>query len=290
MSDNATTRRSILGFGATGGAAIALAAVAAAPSAAEAQGAPADTLEEIRKRGTLRVGVAQGEPWFFKDTATNEWHGIGWGVGQYLAKELGVTLTPVETTWGNAVAGLQAGQFDVMFVLDPTPGRSLAVDFPVQPLLYYAQGVLAKDGLDATQWENLNKPEVRIGVPLGSAMDREVTNRLPNASIQRFPNQDEATAAFAANRVDAVALFHPALVMLQGRLKRGTVVLPQPHRVSSTSAGVQRVADKTWRDWLGLALGFMYTTGQTQAIYEQYLAYRNIDPKTAPAVMREMWN
>ncbi|WP_085026396.1 transporter substrate-binding domain-containing protein [Ensifer aridi] len=288
MSDQINTRRRFLGFGAVGGAALAIAA--AAPLPAHSQDNAGDTLQRIRDSGELRIGVAQGEPWFFKDTATNEWHGIGWGVGTYLANELGVKPVPVETTWGNAVAGLQAGQFDVMFVLDPTPARSLAIDFPVQPLFYYAQGVLAKDGLDASKWDNLNKPEVRIGVTLGSAMDREVTKRVPKATIQRFPNQDEATAAFAANRIDAVALFHPALVMLQGRLKRGTVVLPQPYRVSSTSAGVQRVADKTFRDWLGLAMGFMYTTGQTQAIYEEYLNYRGIDPKTAPAVMREMWN
>ncbi|TKV70766.1 transporter substrate-binding domain-containing protein [Rhizobium sp. AU243] len=288
MSEQNNTRRTFLGLGAAGTAA--LAALAAVPGKAQSQEGSDDTLQRIRKSGELRIGVAQGEPWFFKDTATNEWHGIGWGVGTYLANELGVKPVAVETTWGNAVAGLQADQFDVMFVLDPTPARSLAIDFPVQPLFYYAQGVLAKDGLDASKWDNLNKPEVRIGVTLGSAMDREVTKRVPNATIQRFPNQDEATAAFAANRIDAVALFHPALVMLQGRLKRGTVVLPQPYRVSSTSAGVGRVADKTFRDWLGLAMGFMYTTGQTQAIYEEYLNYRGIDPKTAPAVMREMWN
>lgn len=288
MSEQINSRREFLAFGAAGGAA-ALGLAVAAPDGAQAQ-EDTDTLKRIIDSGELRIGVAQGEPWFFKDSDTNEWHGIGWGVGTYLANELGVKPVAVETTWGNAVAGLQAGQFDVMFVLDPTPARSLAVDFPVQPLFYYAQGVLAKDGLDASKWDNLNKPEVRIGVTLGSAMDREVTKRVPNATIQRFPNQDEATAAFAANRIDAVALFHPALVMLQGRLKRGSVVLPQPYRVSSTSAGVQRVADKTFRDWLGLAMGFMYTTGQTQAIYEEYLNYRGIDVKSAPAVMREMWN
>ncbi len=286
MTDTTTTRRGIVGLGAAGGAALALAA--AATSSAQAQDT-GDSLQKIRNSGELKIGVAQGEPWFFKDTATNEWHGIGWGVGAYLAKELGVKPVPVETTWGNSVAGLQAGQFDVMFVLDATPARAIAVDFPVQPLFYYAQGVLVRDGIDASKWENLNKPEVRIGVPLGSAMDREVTNGLPKATIQRFPNQDEAAAAFAANRIDVVALFHPALVMLQGRLKRGKVVLPQPYRVSATSAGVRRLADKTFRDWLGLAMGFMYTTGQTQAIYEQYLNYRGIDPKTVPAVMRELW-
>jgi polar amino acid transport system substrate-binding protein len=285
MDEQSTTRRGLLGLGAAGGAAMMIAA-AGAPAKADAS---AGTLQRIRDSGALRIGVAQGEPWFYKDPRTNEWHGIGWGIGEALARELGVKPTPVETTWGNSVAGLQAGQFDVMFVLDPTPARALAVDFPVQPLLYYAQGLLVRDGLAAAKWDDLDKPEVRIGVVLGSAMDREITTHVSKASIERFPNQDEATAAFVANRVDGVALFHPALVILQGKVKRGSVVLPEPFRVSSTSAGVPRDADKSWRDWLGLAMGFMYTTGVTQDIYVDYLNYRGLDAGKAPAVMRELW-
>jgi polar amino acid transport system substrate-binding protein len=61
-------------------------------------------------------------------------------VGKVLAKDLGVKLVPVETTWGNAVAALQAGQIDTMLVLDPTDERRKAADFSDQPFLWYAQG------------------------------------------------------------------------------------------------------------------------------------------------------
>jgi polar amino acid transport system substrate-binding protein len=285
MNEQGTSRRTVIGIGAMGGAAI---LAAAATSSANAQ-AQAGTLQQIRDRGELRVGVAPGEPWFFKDQRSGEWHGIGWGVAVALARELNVKPIPVETTWGNAIAGLQAGQFDVMFVLDATPQRALAVDFPVQPMFYYAQGVLVRDGLPAKAWEDLNKPEVRIGVILGTSPDRDVTARLPKAQIERFPSGDETAAAFQAGRVDAISLFHPALVMLRARVKRGTVVLPGPIRESSTSAGVRRDADKSWRDWLGLAMAYLYTTGETQKIYEEYLKFRGIDPAQAPAVMRELW-
>ena len=240
-------------------------------------------------RGELRVGVAPGEPWFYKDQRSDQWYGIGWGVAVALARDLGVKPVPVETTWGNAVAGLQAGQFDVMFVLDATPQRALAVDFPVQPMFYYAQGLLVRDGLAVRKWEDLDKPEIRIGVILGTAPDRDVTTRLTKAQIERFPSGDETAAAFQAGRVDAISLFHPALVMLRARVKRGTVVLPEPIREFSTSAGVRRDPEKSWRDWLGLSMAYLYTTGETQKIYEEYLKFRGIDPKEAPAVMRELW-
>lgn len=282
MADHTSDRRLLI----AGGLGIAGALVTA--RAASAQGA-ASSWAQIRDRGELRIGAAPSEPWYAKDQRSGEWSGIGWAVGAEIAREMNVKPVAVETSWANAVAGLQANQFDVMFVLDATPQRALAVDFPVQPMFHYAQGVLVRDGLDASRWENLNRPEVRIGATLGTSPERDITQRLPHARIERFPNNDETTAAFVAGRVDAISLFHPALLMQQRRARRGTVVLPQPFRGSTTSAGVRREADKTWRDFLGLCLGYLYTTGVTQRLYEEHLASRQIDPRTAPPVMREMW-
>jgi polar amino acid transport system substrate-binding protein len=285
MTGSHLDRRGLLKAGAIGGAAAALVSA----REAGAQAAATSTWQQIRERGELRIGAAPSEPWYFKDPRSGEWSGIGWGLGVALAKDLNVKPVAVETTWANAVAGLQANQFDVMFVLDATPQRALAADFPVQPMFYYAQGVLVRDGLEVKRWTDLNKKEIKIGVTLGTSPDRDVSTRLTEAQIERFPNNDEATAAFQAGRVDAICFFHPALVMLLRRVKRGKIVLPEPIRYSATSAGVRREPDKTWRDWLGLAMDYYYTTGQTQKIYEDYLRSRDIDPAAAPAVMRELW-
>ncbi|MBM3522844.1 MAG: transporter substrate-binding domain-containing protein [Alphaproteobacteria bacterium] len=287
MTEFSIDRRDMLRGGALGAGAAGL----LIPREALAQATPvaASTWTQIKDKGELRVGVAISEPWFAKDQRSGEYSGIGWSLGQAIAKELNVKPVAVETTWGNAVAGLQANQFDVMFVLDATPQRALAAEFPVQPLFYYAQGVLIRDGLGIKRWDELNKPEIRVGVTLGSSPDRDLTAKLPNAKIERFPSNDETTAAFQAGRVDLISFFHPALVMQQRRVRKGTVLLPEPFRGSSTSAGVRREPDKTWRDWLGLTIDYFYLTGQTQAMYEAHLRSREIDPKTAPAIMRELW-
>jgi polar amino acid transport system substrate-binding protein len=280
-------RRNLLGSLALGATGAALAAAAATPAIAQQAGT--DTLQQIKSRGELRIGTPPGEPWYYKDQRTDEWKGIGWGAGVALARELGVKPVAVETTWATAIAGLQAGQFDVLFAMDATPQRALAVDFPIQPLFYYAQGVLLKEGLSVKSWIELDKPEIRVGVVLGTSPDRELTVRLPNAKFERYANIDELGAAFVAGRVDLVSLFHPALILLRNRVKRGTVVLPEPFRVASSSAGVRRDADKTWRDWVGVAINSLYESGEIQKIYESYLTYREIDPKSAPALIRELW-
>src|SRR5262245_43703570 len=99
QTTDTTSRRGLvgaLGFGTLGIGMLAGAGLA--PTAAQAQ-APASSLQRIRDRGELRVGVAPGEPWFYKDQRTNEWHGIGWGVAVALAKELNIKPVAVETTW-----------------------------------------------------------------------------------------------------------------------------------------------------------------------------------------------
>jgi len=249
MTDATWQRRAALGLGIAGAAAT----LAAARAEAQSTGG---TWDRIRAKKELRIGVTSGEPWFYKDPASGAWSGIGYAAGAAIAKDMDVTLTPVETTWGNAVAALQADQFDVMFVLDATPQRALSIDFPVQPFFYYAQGVLVRDGLEAKHWSDLDKPDVRIGVTLGTAPERDVAARLPHAHIERYPGNDQTILAFQSGHVDAVSLYHPALVLQQHRVHMGKVLLPEPIRASTTSAGVRREADKTWRDWLGLALDF----------------------------------
>jgi polar amino acid transport system substrate-binding protein len=247
------------------------------------------TWDHIKASGELRIGVTPGEPWYFKDPASGAWSGIGYAMGQQIATDLGVKLVPVETTWGNSVAALQANQIDVMFVLDPTDERKKAIDFPDAPFFWYAQGVLVRDKLPAKHWSELDNPDVKLAVTLGTAPDRDVTQRLPKAKIERFQNMDEAIAAFYAGRVDGAAFYHPALVMQQARVRKGTVVIPEPVVALSTSAGIRREDDKRFRDFLSTEFDKYYKDGKTEAFYEDFLKSRGIDPSKAPPVVKERW-
>jgi len=247
------------------------------------------TAQQIKQRGELRIGVTPGEPWFFKDPGSGDWSGIGYRMGQQVAKDMGVKLVPVETTWGNAVAAVQANQIDVMFVLDATEERKKAIDFPDAPFFWYAQGVLLKDGLKAKSWTDLDRDDMRIAVTLGTAPDRELTKRMTKAKIERFANMDEAIAAFYSGRVDAASFYHPALVMQQARVKKGTVIIPEPVVALPTSAGIRREDDKTFRDFLNVEFDKYYKNGQTQKFYEEFLVSRGIDPAKAPPIVKEQW-
>lgn len=267
--------------------ALAVALAASLSLGSLAASAQTPTMQKIKQAGELRIGVAPGDPWYFRDPSSGQWSGLGVLLGEQVAKDMGVKMTPVETTWGNSVAALQSGQIDAMFVLDATDERRKALDFPANPLLWYAQGVLAKDGLVARNWSDLDKPDVRIGVALGTATDRDLTKRLPQAKIERFTNTDETVAAFMSGRVDAIGFYHPALVIAYAKIRKGKVQVPQPVVALPTSVGIRKEADPAFRERLDTIIGKLYTSGQTQALYGQYLKTKGIDPATVPGVMKE---
>ena len=265
------------------GAALGFATAALPPLAAQA-----GTLEETKKRGPFRVGVSQAPPWFSKDPKTGQWSsGLGISMGKAMADALGAKLETVEVSWGNAIAALQSDKIDIMFMLDATPERKQAVDFPESPLLYYSLAVLARDDLPAKTWEDLNKPGVRIAVPQASSMDRFVSEHAAKADLQRFPDNAAAIAAFQSGRVDAVCLFHPPLLAARQRLGKGKIVVPTPAQSQASSAAIRK-NDPEFVAWVDKELAAFYKSGQTQKWYEAALSDFGLEPALAPPVMKEM--
>ena len=62
-----------------------------------------------------------------------------------MAADLGVKFEPIEVSWGTAIAALQGNKIDMMSMMDATPERAQAVDFPKTPLLFYSLAVLARE-------------------------------------------------------------------------------------------------------------------------------------------------
>jgi polar amino acid transport system substrate-binding protein len=246
------------------------------------------TLEQVKQRGTLRVGVTQAPPWYSKDPKNGQWDsGVGVSIGKSMAAALGAKFEPVEVTWGTAIAALQGNKIDIMYMIDATPERAQAVDFPPTPLLYYSLAVLAKNDVPVKQWSDLDKPSIRISVPQGSSMDKFVSEHVAKANIQRFPGNAEAIAAFQAGRVDAVCLFHPPLLAAWKKLGTGKIVVPTPAFSQASSAAVRK-GDKAFLEFVDKQIAQDYKSGQTQKWYEEFLTSFGLDPKQSPPIMKEM--
>ena len=270
-------------------AAAGAAALALTFGATAAQAQDQSTWQKIQADKVIRVGVAQAEPWFFKDATNGEWSGIGPDYANALAAAMDVKLELVEVTWGTAIASLQAGKIDMMPLLNMTPTRALTVDYANSPLAYSGLALLQRDGLDIKTWADANKPELTIAVPHGASEDQFVAAYLKDAEVLRFPSYAEQVAAFQNGSADAVLLYHPTLAVMHARIGTGSIVIPAPFHIDSSDVAIRREADRTFKDYLAIANNYFYTTGKTQEWYSAFLAKRDIDPASVPGIQREAW-
>ena len=99
--------------------------------------ARAELLQEIRSRGTLKVGMAEYFPWMTK-WADGKPEGLEVEIAERLAADLGVQLEVVTIPFDSLVDRLAARQVDMVASnLSITPERALKVAF-TQP--YSAEG------------------------------------------------------------------------------------------------------------------------------------------------------
>lgn len=190
-----------------------IAAVATLSAAALAQPVLAQEREnlwaDVQERGTLRVGVAEAPPLLVRDPKTGDWSGYFLDVMNGFASSIDVEVEVVETTWGNMVAGLQAGKWDISSALNRKPQRALAVNYSI-PIWSYEIGMLydtrnPKITADMTSLVDFDKEGITIAVMQGAAGDLSITPQIENANIIRMDGANEGRLAIIAKRADVFA-------------------------------------------------------------------------------------
>jgi polar amino acid transport system substrate-binding protein len=261
-------------------------AVGSSQSSAQADTAPAgSTLERIKRTGSLRIGVIVGqEPYFHKDLASSQWSGACIDMANDIASKLGAKVETVETTWGNQILDLQGDKIDLAFAVNPTPERSLVIDFST-PILVHSFTVITKKGFAKPQnWLDLDKPEVKIAVDLGSTHELIARRYCPKATILGFKNRDEATLAVATGRADCnVSLAVLSVSTLKKNPNLGELVIPRPLLTLPTNMGIRAEADRRYKDFLSAWADYNRSLGQTREWMLKGFAAVGLSPDDIPA-------
>src|SRR3979409_559515 len=112
-----------------------LAAAASAQSPRPAgvpEAGKSERIDDILKRGTLKVGVTPSFPWLFRNKTGkgNEWRGSSWVLAKAYADALGVKLEPVPVSNETKVPIVVSGGVDItVSSLAETDARKQVVDF-----------------------------------------------------------------------------------------------------------------------------------------------------------------
>ena len=275
-------RREALRYALTIGGGAALASTLASPASAQTNAD--NTLDRIRANKVLRIAVLPGElPYFNKDLATGTWSGFSIEMANDIAKLLDVKLEYTESTYGNSILDLQSNKVDLGFALNPTPQRALVVDF-TNPVFPHPFGAMLRKGLEAKTWADLNKPEVKIAVDVGSANEAVARRFAPNATIKSMKSRDEVMLEMASGRVDCVVnALVLGLTAIAKNPNLGTYKIPQsPSVVVFSSMAVRRETDKRWRDFLSVWVDYNRGIGQMREWFLKGLALSGVKPEDVP--------
>lgn len=167
------------------------------------------TIEQINKRGTLRVGMDVFVPYAMKDKK-GELIGLEIDVAKQLAKDMGVKIEFVPTKWSGIIPSLIAGKFDVIIGgMTLTPERNMKINFTT-PYYYTGQGLLAnKKMTEGMGIDDFNKPEITLAARLGSTAAVAAKARFPKATLRLFDDEPAAVQEVRNGRVHAMVAGQP---------------------------------------------------------------------------------
>jgi polar amino acid transport system substrate-binding protein len=163
------------------------------------------TLEQVQKRGVLRVGMSTFVPWAMKDK-TGKLIGFEIDVATRLAQDMGVKVEFVPTKWSGIIPALSTGKFDVIIGgMGILPSRNLKVNFSV-PYDFTGMSMVAHQKVAAgfNGLDDFNRSDVIISARLGSTAATASKKYLPKAQLRLFDDESQAYQELINGRVHAV--------------------------------------------------------------------------------------
>ncbi len=151
------------------------------------------TLEQVMKRGVLKVGMSTFVPWAMNDK-NGQLIGFEIDVAKRLAADLGVKVEFIPTKWAGIIPALLTGKFDVIIGgMTIQPSRNQKVNFSI-PYDYTGQAIVANKQLAAgfKTMEDFNRPEVTLTARLGSSSVAAVKQFMPKAKLTLFDDESQA--------------------------------------------------------------------------------------------------
>ena len=168
------------------------------------------TIEQVIKRGILKVGMSTFVPWAMKDK-TGKLIGFEIDVATRLAEDLGVKIEFTPTKWAGIIPALLTGKFDVIIGgMSIRPDRNLKVNFSI-PYDYAGQSLLANKKLAAgfASLKDFDRADVVISARLGSTAAEAAKQFMPKAQKRLFDDEAQVIQEVVNGRAHAAVASAP---------------------------------------------------------------------------------
>lgn len=158
---------------------------------------------EAPGKPVLRVGTSGDYAPFSSTGKGGSPSGFDIAVARAYAQERGLGLEFVRFRWPDLVRDLEAGRFDVaMSGITIRPQRSIAGRFSV-PVIESGAVLLLRQPERWNAVEELDRPDVRIGVNAGGYLEQVAQEYFPRATLLSIHDNASVRAALLAGELDA---------------------------------------------------------------------------------------
>ena len=148
--------------------------------------ASAGTLEEILKRGEIRIACqTQGAPFSFVDR-NGKRTGSSVELTELIAKEMGVKVKYLNYDWDGLIPALLSKKADMLAAdMTPTLKRAMKISF-TNPYMYTGSVVFVKQDSPIKTLEDVKKAGTDVAVLLGSTGENDAKKAFPEAKLKTY--------------------------------------------------------------------------------------------------------
>lgn len=229
------------------------------------------TLEQIQRRGELRVGLEAGYMPFEMLNKKGDLIGFDIDLARVMAKAMGVKPRFVNTQWDGIIPALLTGKFDLLMGgMTVTPERNLKVNF-ADPYIVIGQSVvLAKKHAGTVKdYAALNAPQFTIATKLGTTGDIAARKYLPKARIRQYESESDAANEVRSGRADAMVYDLPFNAIYCAQNPERLVHLKEPFTYEPLAWAVRK-GDPDFLNWLNNFLMLVKGDGTYDALYRKW--------------------
>jgi len=231
------------------------------------------TLEDITKRGELRVGFDASYPPFELTDSKGRFVGFDIDVAKEMAKAMGVKFVPVNTAWDGIIPALVTKKFDIVISgMTVTQERNLSINF-ADPYIIVGQTILLnkKHEGEVTSYKDLNDPKYTVTSVLGTTGEQSVKRMIYKAKYKSFEEESEAALEVLNGKADAMVYDLPFCVQFMAKQGKGKLVFLDEAFTYEPLAWAIRKGDPDFLNWLDNFLKQLKNDGRYDKIYAKWI-------------------
>ncbi|MFV0436933.1 MAG: transporter substrate-binding domain-containing protein [Desulfopila sp.] len=232
----------------------------------------AATLDDIAKRGKLRVGMEPGYMPFELTNQKGEIIGFDVDVAKRMAKAMGVELELVSTAWDGIIPALLTGKFDIiMSGMTLTQQRNMSINF-ANPYIEIGQTIIINNKVvdQVRSYRDLNDPKYTVGSKLGTTGEQATKRMIPKAKYVSFETEQEGMLEVVNGKIDAFIYDMPYNVVAIGQRGSDKLThLDQAFTFEPLAWGVRK-GNADFLNWLNNFLHQIKNDGTYDKIYQKW--------------------